>query len=88
MGRNNLVGAWGEALAAEYLRKKKSYYTLEHLIKREWNTSFSSKTHADGSLDFSGFYGTYDVTVEVEGSSVKKQNVSFDKDNALLMIEI
>lgn len=26
MGRNNLVGAWGEALAAEYLRKKR--YTL------------------------------------------------------------
>ena len=23
MGRNNLVGAWGEALAAEYLRRKK-----------------------------------------------------------------
>jgi len=42
-------------LIDEYLRKKKSYYTLEHLIKREWNTSFSSKTRADGSLDFSGF---------------------------------
>lgn len=27
MGRNNLVGAWGEALAAEYLRKK--HYTVE-----------------------------------------------------------
>lgn len=26
MGRNNLVGAWGEAQAAEYLRKK--HYTL------------------------------------------------------------
>ena len=26
MGRNNLVGAWGESIAAEYLRKKK--YTL------------------------------------------------------------
>ena len=26
MGRNNLVGAWGEALAAEYLRKK--HYSL------------------------------------------------------------
>ena len=23
MGRNNIVGAWGEALAAEFLRKKK-----------------------------------------------------------------
>lgn len=27
MGRNNLVGAWGEATAATYLRKKR--YTLE-----------------------------------------------------------
>ncbi len=27
MGRNNIAGAWGEALAAEYLRKKK--YTVE-----------------------------------------------------------
>lgn len=26
MGRNNLLGAWGEALAAEYLRKK--HYSL------------------------------------------------------------
>ncbi len=26
MGRNNVTGAWGEALAAEYLRKKR--YTL------------------------------------------------------------
>ena len=26
MGRNNIVGAWGEALAAEFLRKK--HYTL------------------------------------------------------------
>mgnify|MGYP002515852830 CR=1 FL=1 len=26
MGRNNLTGAWGESLAAEYLRKKR--YTL------------------------------------------------------------
>lgn len=26
MGRNNLLGAWGEALAAEYLRKKR--YTI------------------------------------------------------------
>ena len=27
MGRNNLTGAWGEQLAAEYLRKK--HYTVE-----------------------------------------------------------
>ena len=27
MGRNNIAGAWGEALAADYLRKK--HYTIE-----------------------------------------------------------
>ena len=27
MGRNNVVGAWGEALAAQYLQKKK--YTIQ-----------------------------------------------------------
>jgi len=75
-------------LIDEYLRKKKSYYTLEHLIKREWNTSFSSKTRADGSLDFSGFYGSYDVTVETGGLCIKKQNISFEKANDLLIIEI
>lgn len=29
MGRNNLLGAWGEALAAEYLRKK-GYKVVAH----------------------------------------------------------
>ena len=27
MGKNNIAGAWGEALAADYLRKK--HYTIE-----------------------------------------------------------
>ena len=75
-------------LIDEYLRKKKSYYALEHLIKRQWNTSFCSETKSDGTLDFSGFYGSYDITAEVDGLRVKKQNVSFDKDNDLLIIEI
>lgn len=32
MGRNNLVGAWGEGLAAEFLRKKR--YVLEAMNYR------------------------------------------------------
>ena len=32
MGRNNLVGAWGEGLAAEFLRKKR--YTLDAMNYR------------------------------------------------------
>jgi len=75
-------------LIDKYMRKKKSYYMLEHLIKREWNTSFSSETQSNGLLDFSGFYGSYDITVETEGLCIEKQNVSFNKDNDLLIIEV
>jgi len=75
-------------LLDEYLRKKKAYYTLEHLIKREWNTCISADTQSGGLLDFSGFYGSYDITVETGGLCVKKQNVSFDKENQFLIIEI
>ena len=36
MARNNLVGAWGEAQAAEYLRKK-HYKILEREFKDKLN---------------------------------------------------
>ena len=34
MGRNNLVGAWGEALAAEYLRKKRYRLLATRYVSR------------------------------------------------------
>lgn len=34
MGRNNLTGAWGEALAAEYLRKKHYIIEAAHFYSR------------------------------------------------------
>jgi len=71
-----------------YLRKKKSYYALEHLIKREWNTRITSETDDSGLFDFSGFYGKYDITVEVEGLPAKKCEASFDKENNVFVVNI
>ncbi|MBQ8432007.1 MAG: endo-1,4-beta-xylanase [Clostridia bacterium] len=77
--------AWGKqaecrgCLIDEYVRKKKSYYALEHLIKREWNTCVTSETDQDGVLEFSGFYGDYSITVIKEGAPHQKYNVSFDQ---------
>jgi len=34
MGRNNLAGSWGEALAAEYLRKKQYKIVAAHYYSR------------------------------------------------------
>ena len=54
MGRNNLVGAWGEGIAAEYLRKKR-YKLLA--------TGYRSRF---GEIDLIVFNRTYLVFVEVK----------------------
>lgn len=54
MGRNNTVGAWGEALAADYLRKK--HYKL-------LATGYRSRF---GEIDLIAFNRKYLVFVEVK----------------------
>ncbi len=54
MGRNNLAGAWGEALAAQYLRKKK-YRIID--------SSYRSKY---GEIDLIACNKKYLVFVEVK----------------------
>ena len=41
MGKSKLTGAWGEALAAEYLRKKRYAF----ICHRQRHTAFSSNVH-------------------------------------------
>ena len=54
MGRNNLTGAWGEAVAAEYLRKKKY-----KIITQGFRCRF-------GEVDLIAQNGKYLVFVEVK----------------------
>ena len=54
MGRNNLAGAWGEAVAAEYLRKKKY-----KMIARGYHSRF-------GEIDLIVQNRDYLVFVEVK----------------------
>lgn len=54
MGRNNLAGAWGEALAAEYLREKKY-----HILQSGYRCRF-------GEIDIIAEYGTFLAFVEVK----------------------
>ena len=54
MGRNNLVGAWGEALAAEYLRKKRY-----KILGANYRTRF-------GEIDLIASHGHFLAFVEVK----------------------
>ncbi len=54
MGRNNIAGAWGEAIAAEYLTKKK--YTL---LAHSYRSRF-------GEIDLIARTGRFLVFVEVK----------------------
>lgn len=86
--------AWGNegdccgGLIDEYVRKKKSYCALEHLIKREWNTCITSTTDNNGILEFVGFYGDYHITLQADGYEVKQQDCSFEHDTSTLTVTI
>ena len=74
------------SLMDEYLRKKKSYYAIEHLIKREWNTCLTAETDDRAALEFSGFCGTYEITVTAHDGATKKETVTLDQKNNTLTV--
>ena len=49
---------------------KPAYYTFKNLFEKEWHTETEATTDAEGFALFKGFYGEYDVTVEVGGKKV------------------
>ena len=63
----NTEGGYCGGLVDEFLRKKPAYLVLEHLLNREWKTAAEMRTDGDGALEFRGFRGKYDITVEGAG---------------------
>jgi GH35 family endo-1,4-beta-xylanase len=59
------------------LTSKPVYETLNRLINKEWRTQMNSKTDSDGMIRFRGFYGTYEMSVLVNG---EKRVLSFRLD--------
>ena len=63
----NTEGGYCGGLVDEFLRKKPAYLVLEHLLNREWKTAVEMRADGDGTLEFRGFRGKYDITVEGAG---------------------
>lgn len=59
---------------------KESYRVLDHLINEEWHTEGTCVTN-NGSLEFKGFYGTYEIEIQANGTTQKKI-ISFGKKDS------
>ena len=51
--------------------KKAAYNALDRLINHEWTTVGESRL-TDGNLDFRGFYGDYEIEIDLDGMKIKK----------------
>lgn len=52
---------------------KPAYYTIKNLITKVWHTETETTSDSDGEANFKGFYGKYDVELEVNGKIVAKE---------------
>lgn len=52
--------------------------TVYNLVHKTWSTNLIAKTFSDGTLDFKGYYGDYDITVKV-GDAWERHTVSCRK---------
>ena len=68
-GENKAVGG----LIDEKLEPKLSFRALDRLINHEWKTRLATRTDAQGTARFRGFYGKYTVKVAADGRTQEFQ---------------
>ena len=54
------------------LSPKPAYYTIKNLIQKVWHTKADIVTDKNGGCSFRGFYGDYELELELNGKTVKK----------------
>ena len=78
---------YGGILRPEF-SEKPAFTVLNNLINKEWRTNESFVTDSNGKGCFRGFYGDYDVEVDVDGK-VSSHKISFsNKETGYIKISI
>ena len=54
------------------MSKKPAFEALQNLIKRVWHTQLDLTTNNNGEINFRGFFGEYDLEIEVGGKKILK----------------
>lgn len=72
----------GGGVVDENYKPKPVYDRLNKLINEEWKTKLSMTTNAKGALDFKGFFGTYEIKLELNNGRTKTYEVHLRKNEA------
>lgn len=66
---------------------KPAYYKIKELIQQRWHTEEDTKTNGDGICRFKGFYGDYELEINVNNKSIKKVvTLSSKRDNKIEVV--
>jgi len=69
------------------LTPKPAYYKIKELFYEKWHTLVNSSSNELGEISFMGFYGEYDLEIEVDGKIIKnKINLSKNSTNNIEII--
>ena len=52
---------------------KPAYYAIKNLFEKKWHTEAEITSDSDGMASFKGFYGKYDVELEIDGKKTVKE---------------
>lgn len=66
---------------------KPAYYKIKELVQQRWHTEEDIKTNGDGVCRFRGFYGDYELEINVNNKSIKKVvTLSSKRDNKIEVV--
>lgn len=85
----NFYRAWqsGSGFLRDDFTVKPIYYALKELIQEKWRTSLNLTTNIDGSLNFRGFSGDYEIKVRAANKE-KTFKVKVGKEACELILKI
>ena len=67
---------------------KPAYYTLKNLIQKKWHTDETVFTNECGNASFKGFYGKYDLKIEIDGLVTEKEIILSSKSSNSFCLEV
>jgi GH35 family endo-1,4-beta-xylanase len=70
----------GGGLVDEEYRPKPVYLMLDKLINQTWKTSISAKSGNQGTVSFRGFFGEYEITVNMPDGNIEVFPVHVSKN--------
>lgn len=57
---------------------KPAYYAIKNLFEETWHTEEETISNENGTAKFKGFYGKYDIKIEIDGQTAVKE-INFSK---------